>query len=149
MRYFAGIDPGASGAMAIVREDEAEISFVDYDKDLRSLAWNALQLPIAMAVLEKVHAMPKQGVTSMFNFGKNLGHWEMLLASNRIPYMEITPQRWRKLYDSAVPPKPSKNDLRLYTLRRWPQAAESLKRVKDDGRAEALLMAVFAKTLSS
>jgi len=45
-----------------------------------------------------------------------------------------------------MPPKPSKEDLRQYAIRRWPEASESLKRKGDHGRAEAIIMAAYARS---
>ncbi len=149
MRYFAGIDPGATGAIAILSDDATRFFFQDFTEDLSMLhafiysAHNECR--IELAVLEKVHSMPKQGVASSFKFGMNFGIWKMALASCRIPFQLITPQRWRKACDSSVPFKPTKFDLRHYAIRRWPAAAEYLHRARDDGRAEALIMAEFAR----
>ena len=89
--------------------------------------------------------MPKQGVSSSFKFGMNFGIWQGVLASLKIPYDLITPQRWRKCLDSSVPLKPEKEDLRQYAIRKWPAAADDLKRKKDHNRAEAILIAEYAR----
>ena len=44
------------------------------------------------AVLERVHAMPGQGVTSMFSFGANYGYWRGVLQGLRIPFTEVHPR---------------------------------------------------------
>jgi crossover junction endodeoxyribonuclease RuvC len=50
----------------------------------------------AFAVLEKVHAMPRQGVSSSFKFGDSFGTCRTLLSCARVPYELVTPQRWQK-----------------------------------------------------
>lgn len=50
----------------------------------------------AKALLEKVHAMPGQGVTSMFTFGKGYGFLRGCLSSGGIPFDDVTPQAWQK-----------------------------------------------------
>ena len=48
------------------------------------------------AFLEKVHAMPGQGVTSMFTFGRNLGFLRGLLVGYGLPFEDVPPQTWQK-----------------------------------------------------
>lgn len=152
-KFFMGVDPGATGAAAFINEAGAYICFCDYPGSAAELA-NQLTMHIGgpdarnlevFAVIEQVHAMPKQGVSSTGKFMKNAGIWEGIIAALKIPYELITPQRWRKILDSSVPKKPTKEDLRAYAIKRWPAAADDLKRVKDHNRAEALLLAEFAR----
>ncbi len=149
MRSFAGIDPGKTGAMAIFDEQGQGISFLDFQEDLRAVCQSVrskdVECPIALAVLENVHPMPREGVSSSFKFGTNFGIWQAILTAYSIPFQLITPHRWRRVLDSSVPAKPSKEDLRLYAIRRWPEAAPYLHRKRDHGRAEALIMAEYAR----
>lgn len=146
MKYFGGVDPGATGALAIIDEEAKAIHMVDWAEP--SELWGILiKLPywkdMKLVVLELVHAMPAQGVSSSFKFGVNYGQWQMALAALEVPYVLITPQRWRKVLDSSIPAKPEKEDLRQFALRRWPEAANFLSRKGDHGRAEALIMAFW------
>ena len=50
------------------------------------------------AIIEKVHSMPKQGVVSTFKFGNNFGQWQGILSAMGIPYEEVTPQKWMKMF---------------------------------------------------
>ena len=148
-KFFMGVDPGATGAAGFMKEDGTFLCFVDYPGSAAALA-DTLEVvigegTITLTVIEEVHPMPKQGVSSTGKFMKNAGIWEGVLAAKRIPYELITPQRWRKILDSSVPRKPTKEDLRAYAIKRWPAAAEDLKKVKDHNRAEALIMAEYAR----
>lgn len=92
---FIGIDPGKSGGIAIIEDDGAfAIKTPETDKDLfeylRDNSHNAFCL------IEQVHAMPGQGVTSMFNFGMSYGALRMALIAAQIPFQTVTPQRWQK-----------------------------------------------------
>jgi hypothetical protein len=151
--YAVGIDPGKTGALAVIRNDGFPGGIWDYPGDPASL-WAMLRnsllndpnsFDVRLAVLEKVSAMPKQGVSSTFKFGTNFGIWQATVVALRWPMELITPQRWRKVLDSSVPQKPTKEDLRAYAIKRWPAASESLNRVKDHNRAEALIMAEYAR----
>ena len=150
MIFFGGVDPGKTGALAIISEDENFIHIIDWDEP--PILWgNLTKFPnwahTKMVVIEKVHSMPGQGVSSSFKFGTNYGQWQMALSALSVPYAEITPQRWRKILDSSVPTKPSKEDLRQFALRRFPKATDFISKKRDEGRAEALIIALFAKSL--
>jgi len=157
-KFFVGVDPGATGAIAMMDEMGFIAGVWDYPGDPHALRTLLVHIQgdciypdttipkIELAVIEKVSAMPKQGVVSMFKFGQNYGIWQMAIASMGWPYELITPQRWRQVLDSSVPQKPSKDDLMIYARRRWPRFAdEYLTRKKDHGRCEAVLIADFAR----
>ena len=95
-------------------------------------------------VVEKVGAMPGQGVTSMFNFGKNYGFILGALESFGFSYELVTPKKWKKEFGVTA----DKNTSIEVCKRLFPEA--NLKRTerckKDhDGMAEALLMAEYAR----
>ena len=96
------------------------------------------------ACVEKVGAMPGQGVTSMFNFGKNVGYIEGVLETLGIPYQLVPPQKWKKEFSLGSDKKQSIEVCkRLFpdiSLRRTDKC-----RTDDDGMAEALLMALYAQ----
>jgi crossover junction endodeoxyribonuclease RuvC len=147
--YTVGIDPGQTGALTLLRSDSFPMGFWDWPADNVILAdtFRSLQIwDIKLAVIEKAQAWPNQGVVSMFKYGVNFGTWLGMLAFIGWPLQIITPQRWRKSLDSSVPAKPTKEDLIRYTKQRWPMAA-GLDRQKDHGRAEALLIAEYARQI--
>jgi len=47
------------------------------------------------AVLEKVNAMPKQGVVSMFKFGSSYGELKMALVAAGIRFEQVSPVSWQ------------------------------------------------------
>jgi crossover junction endodeoxyribonuclease RuvC len=91
------------------------------------------------AYLERVHALPKQGVTSSFSFGLSYGLVRGVLAALGISVQLITPQEWKRSFRLG----PDKNEARLIAARLFPANASSFTRAKDDGRAEAALLALF------
>lgn len=110
------------------------------------------------AGVEKVGAMPKQDPGGAFTFGKGVGKVVGILESEMVAYEEITPQEWQKaiLGASRAAPgkgkkmtdaqktaakKARKSSSRLKAQQLWPGQAEMFSRVKDDGRAEAALIA--------
>ena len=147
MKKWLGIDPGQTGALVVLYEDNS-MDFFDWPGD-PSIAATNLKAYVAdgkfvMAVLEKVNAMPGQGVSSMFKFGMNYGIWQGLLAAFQIPYDLVTPQKWQKgIYKAEDGDKKNRS---LSVVRRlYPHLSENFKRKKDHGRADAFLMARHAK----
>ena len=51
---------------------------------------------IDFAVLEKVHAMPRQGVVSSFKFGESFGFCQGMLVAAGVRFELHTPQKWQK-----------------------------------------------------
>lgn len=100
MKHYIGIDPGQSGGIAVIGPDgvAAAYKMPDTERDvfdlLREIAGWYGNNPVA--VIESVHAMPKQGVTSSFTFGKGYGGLRMALIGLTIPFSDVTPQKWQK-----------------------------------------------------
>ena len=96
---YIGIDPGKSGAMALVWPDgqpatgvcRSDATFADQADWL--LGFDLTQ---AVAVMEKVSSSPQMGVVSAFSFGKSQGFLIGLLTAMKIPYHEVTPQKWQR-----------------------------------------------------
>lgn len=143
---FVGIDPGsASGAIAIVLGNEvAAEDCYGTPADIWNQMQHSLDLrqhPNVFAAVEKVSAMPKQGVTGMFRFGENFGAWQMLFLALKIPYELVRPQQWQKeiLASAGV-----KHDGPLeFCRRRFPELHWGRK--KDHNRASALCIALWAR----
>lgn len=98
-----------------------------------------------LVILENVHSMPKQGVASSFCFGQGLGMWQGIIAALGLPLEMPSPQRWKKeiLADQGK----DKDASRFKAIQLFPALAAELSRVKDDGRAEAILMAEYGRRL--
>lgn len=97
---FIGCDPGESGGIAIILPI-GEVSFIRWDKMTTREAFKDLMFINVLglyshALLEKVHAMPGQGVTSTFKFGQSYGKLETLLVCAGIPFDRVTPRQWQK-----------------------------------------------------
>jgi len=158
---YVGIDPGLHGAAAIIKEGPQDSQYIDiYDtpilvvdgKNKPNIAGMAALLRPLVVVPEKiigtmeaVHSMPKQGVASSFTFGEGFGIWKGIIAAFELPLELVSPQRWKKsmLADQGK----EKDASRFKAMQLFPSVAEQLKRVKDDGRAEALLLAEYGRRL--
>lgn len=95
--------------------------------------------------IEKVGAMPEQGVTSMFGFGCGWGIWRGILAAYRIPRTFVTPQAWKKVIMEGISSKDDKNAARMRASQLFPRCAHLFERTCDDGRAEAALIAKYGQ----
>ena len=143
MKIYIGIDPGKSGALAILYPN-GNLTTTPFD----ALSYQGLLEQIkdqeVKCCLEKVGAMPGQGVVSMFNFGHNLGFIEGLLQAYSIPYQLVPPQTWKKEFSlSSEKAKSIEVCQKLF-----PKAnllATEKSRKPSDGIAEAVLMAEYAR----
>ena len=145
-----GVDPGMSGALALVEDDRllwvhdmpvVPMTVAGRKKNRLSAGMLAELIDydwqIDRAYVELVHAMPKQGVSSSFAFGESFGAVQGVLAALKIPYHLIRPQDWRK----ATGVRGDKDASRHRATELFPDKAKFFMRKKDDGRAEAALMA--------
>lgn len=94
--------------------------------------------------MEKVGAMPDQGVVSMFNFGTGYGVWKGIIAAYELPYTLVTPQAWKKELMQGIS---DKDAARLRAQQLFPKMSESLRFKKDIGKADALLIAEFGRRI--
>jgi crossover junction endodeoxyribonuclease RuvC len=146
--FVLGIDPGLSGAIALIRDGEY-LECWDMPtmgrgsgnkQQINAAAVGNLlrECPPCTAYIELVGAMPGQGVSSMFNFGKAAGAVMGALAALQFPMVEVTPQRWTKEFLLIGK---EKDMARTTAQQLMPTAPLSLK--KHCGRADALLLALY------
>lgn len=143
-----GIDPGKSGALAVIYADDNNAPFrikvVPFDESVYRDVLTTLVDDRVVCCLEKVGAMPGQGVVSMFNFGRNLGLIEGMLQANKIPYQLVPPQTWKKEF-SLSGDKQTSIDVCKKLFPNINLLATPRSRKESDGMAEALLMAEYAR----
>lgn len=159
MSFIIGIDPGANGAVAILDNktgdlvqvfDMPSVEITIGGKNKKRVAPYLLAEELRLynvhgtrAIVENVSAMPGQGVTSMFAFGHAFGLALGVLAGMGITADLVTPAKWKR--DLKV--NPGKDGSRLLAMTLWPDQAKEFKRVKDDGRAEAALLAHWLRSI--
>lgn len=141
---FAAIDPGAVHAAIAVFHDHNPV-FVD---DLRTAGGmldavafaHALgDMRVERVVVENVHAMPLQGVSSTFKFGMGVGIIHGVAGALRLPLTLVTPGQWKAFHGL----RSDKEAARALAIRKWPDHNRHLDRKKDADRAEALLIGDF------
>jgi crossover junction endodeoxyribonuclease RuvC len=173
MTKWLGIDPGISGAVAVI--EDGNITFYDtptVQVKVGKSVKNQLD-PFAcsqilrryddgiagsmMVTIEKVQPMPSfsrdkdgqpeerrtMGVTSAFNFGRDFGMWIGILAALNVPYMLAHPATWKRRILSDM--EKGKDASRVKAMQLYPHVSIDLARKKDHGRADALLLARYGQ----
>jgi crossover junction endodeoxyribonuclease RuvC len=93
-------------------------------------------MKVERVVVENVHAMPLQGLSSTFKFGMGVGIIHGVAGALRLPITLVTPRQW-KAYHALTS---DKEQARQLAIRKWPDHNRHLDRKKDADRAEALLI---------
>ena len=159
---FIGIDPGKSGAIAVFRPRVGRLDIFDMPtleitrngktKHELSPIMLANQLsdfqhlqPIPKVIMERVGAMPGQGVTSAFNFGFTTGCIHGIIAACGIEIRTVSPQVWKRKYGLIGQ---NKDASRGEASRRFPEFTHLWSLKKHDGRAEAALLALYGSEMT-
>ena len=130
-----GIDPGLSGAIAILENKKVLALFdipvmTEGKKNKRqlnsALLVNLLKQNInnneeIAVVVEQVNAMPGQGVTSMFNFGQTFGAIKGICAALNLPIFFVRPSKWKKHFELI---NSSKDSSRTKAIEMYPNLSD-------------------------
>lgn len=150
---ICGIDPGFGGAIAFLNSETRELRVEDMPVAPAAKGRDELNLyrlgtlltppdgeerPLAM--LEYVAARPGQGAPSVFRFGQGYGAIQMALTCHGWERHCVTPAVWKKHFKLST----DKGVSRSLATSRFPKYGTLFQRVKDDGRAEAALLALYA-----
>lgn len=143
---YIGIDPGQKGAMALLTDTARFPEIIPYNKEeyiarLRLIFYEEAE---CICCIESVHALPRQGITSTWNFGVSYGWLLGMLDTLAIPYQPIAPYKWKNEFGL--------NSDKAQSITVCKQLFPGIKLVRtersrkaDDGMAEASLMALYAK----
>jgi len=91
-------------------------------------------------LIERAQAMPKQGASSGFKYGRAVGAIEAVVAGCEIPLSIVEPSAWKKFHALRGGDKETS---RQRALQLFPAAHALLARKMDHGRVESALMAVY------
>jgi hypothetical protein len=108
-----------------------------------------------LVTIEKVAPMPSfnrdkdgeaeerrtMGATSAFNFGMGFGIWQGICAALQLPYELVHPATWKSKLMAGM--AKGKDASRVKVMQLLPQTANDLARRKDNGRADACLLAIY------
>jgi len=153
-----GVDPGASGAIAMLNNNDL-VTVIDMPTRVEGITKQTRRVDAAgladevrrmrglvgvdgeICIIEKVSAMPGQGVSSMFSLGFAAGVAEAVFVALGIRVEYVSPKQWKKEFGLGSDKSQSRGRASLL----FPGSAGTWSRVKDDGRAEAVLMALYGK----
>ena len=149
-----GIDPGLSGAIAVLdnnkvlkiydmpvmaegKKNKRQLNSAQLVNIIKDNIENCEEINI---VVEQVNAMPGQGVTSMFNFGQTFGAIKGVCAALNLPIFFIRPSKWKKYFELI---NSSKDSSRTKAIEMYPSIANQLSKKKDVNKSDAILIARF------
>ena len=161
-----GVDPGKSGALALVERvngavpvlvDAVDVPLLDDEIDVLEVIRWIMEKKANHAFVERVQAMPAKrsgdqngkshsmGAVSAFNFGANYGALKACVRGRLVPMTIVTPTKWKGFYGlpGVTADKDAKEKARARAISLFPGAADMMKRKKDSGRAEAGLIALY------
>ena len=151
--FVLGVDPGYTGALAIVSLETLELEWVG-DMPVAGSGphkrVNSGQLAIMLdgwaqkleaAYIERAQAHPADGKDKLFRYALGAGVLEGVLSGlAMVPIRKVAPSVWKASMGLTA----SKIDSLSKARRSWPYAAEAFfDRKKDHGRAEAALLALY------
>ncbi|NHN85889.1 hypothetical protein GOB93_14735 [Acetobacter musti] len=152
-RTIAAIDPGKTGAIAILSDRGDLIEVLDMPTAPVTVSGkirHIVSAPLLATMLrahdpaevwlERVGARPAEGAVGAFAFGRGVGVIEGVTAALGKPLSLVTPAEWKR----ATRTPANKDSARARAMQLFPTAADQFKRVKDDGRAEAALIGLYA-----
>ena len=164
LRLTIGIDPGVKGAIAWLADGQpagvldmprrpcGKVDGKRLSAELRGLLHQHTGADV-LVVHELVCGFRGQGGFASFEFGQADGIVRGVVESLGLRWVEVRPQAWKKHYGLLAPrakkgepkpPSPGKDASRALVTRLFPSQALPYLRAKDDGRAEAVLLALWA-----
>lgn len=156
MDHVIGIDPGITGAVVVLNMDGSLVtasrcpSTPTGKGSKREFDWDGMRKLIepcsflagkqSRCAIELVGPMPKQGVTSMFNFGRGYGIWIGIVCSHLMSMTFVKPRRWQdEMLDGYPKGKATKQSAVLVAKSLWPDIP--IQKKVDWGIADAALIA--------
>jgi len=168
MRYI-GIDPGTSGAIAVLSDARQVIDIVDCPVNVVELSGRktkagkarnrtVVDIPAmvellrrlappdgSIIALEKVHPMPQEGVVSVWTFASAYYPWIAAAAALGVPLELVQPQEWKKVMLSGSTKEKDAGVIKAQQLFPAAPLIPLRARKADHNRADALLMAEYIR----
>jgi Holliday junction resolvasome RuvABC endonuclease subunit len=151
MTRYLGVDPGLSGALAIIETINSVpvlIDVIDMPSTgtgakarvdiIAAAEWIAKHAP-STAYVERAQAFPGQGASSGFSYGRAVGAIEAVVALGSIPMILVEASVWKRRLHL---PGKDKEITRQKALQLFPSQHALFARKRDHGRAEAALIVV-------
>lgn len=156
MSTIIGLDPGKAGALValdeagrLVAAHAAEDSFCPGEYRPAEMARLLGGLAPTLVILERQHAMPKQGLTSTFSIGRGFGLWEGVVAALELPLHVVTSSVWQRAVLRGVPGE-GKVRAVIAAEARVPELVltPGRRRKPHDGLADAACLALYGLSVA-
>ncbi|MGN7867761.1 hypothetical protein [Paracoccus sp. 22332] len=135
-----GIDPGRNGALAILDTDSLQVVTHDMPVDIPGLHDLIAGLPeIRVCCLEQIHAGPQMARRTIGVMFEGFGVLKGALSWRSIPVQTVRPSVWK----AALNIPADKTASRRRASEFFPDCADQWVRARDDGRAEAAMLAWY------
>ncbi|XP_076884595.1 Holliday junction resolvase MOC1, chloroplastic-like [Bidens hawaiensis] len=163
-QWVIGVDPDVSGALAVLKPydvlgssaaqvyDSPNVKVLIGNRVRRRMDTKAvvellrsLSIPTGTtAYIEQSIPYPGDGKQGWWSGGFNYGLWIGVLVASGVSVVPVPSLRWKQEFKLSGNGK-TKDDSRALACSLFPSLSSSLKRKKDHGRAEALLIAAYGK----
>lgn len=153
---YLGIDPGFSGALAILDKELHVVHYEDMplievggkreldEPELRNIFRRFSPYYVDLTVgIEKSQTMPNQGVVSSGRYMASYGFLRGLCVGMGLPYILIRPPSWKKVMLMDMPKEKGSSIQKVGQL--YPDI--KLTRKKDHGISDAILIARYMSTI--
>jgi hypothetical protein len=144
---YLGIDPGITGAAALWIEDN-RVWFHDWTSSRAAFAmvknWSN-DFDLKLAALENPQAIPfAKGTHARKLLDRNFGQWHSILEINRIRTICPKPNQWKMMIPKFLHRDTKKRSI-MFCLELFPGADRWINKIMHHNRAEALLLAEWAR----
>lgn len=155
-----GVDPGVGGAIALFCPVSHELTLhrmpttkstrggtakTEVDGYALGILIDSVKHTVVKAVIEQVSGRP--GQAGQFQFGLSTGVVHGVIYANLIPLQLVSPAKWKAAMGlrkaSNQTKADAKSDARRLAMMKFPKLVHEFQRVKDDGVAEAALIALY------
>lgn len=149
---YLGIDPGKNGALAVIDDDNNVYKLEDlnslYAYWIKSMCFD--EYNYFTGCVEDVCGRPGQSCIANTTFMKHAGKAELVAECICEEVVLVKPQTWKKHFDlitSKDLTKTEKKHLSIELAKKIFPAVKDQLTASKDGRAEALLIALYGKDL--
>ena len=149
-KFIIGIASGFSGAIAVFNNKRLEIIIdmptqkingkIHLNIPAIRIFFKEVRTRDALVCIENVHAMPRQGVTSMFRSGFQLGALHALVIGMDWRLDLVSPHSWKKEFGLTGRPKEAALS---YARQVFAARYDLFTQKKDVGRADAALIGLY------
>ena len=145
-KTFVGIDPGASGGIAMINNNKCTAWKYPKDdirelKNIFKIIKSTNRVNNIICYIENVHAFPTDARSRAFAFGRNFGIWLGMLTALSLLYNKVTPSTWQKHFGPFPKEKKDrKNRIKEIAQEVFPDTNKITLATSD-----AILIALYAK----